>query len=147
MDLIDKWDAEAEALEAKAAVESTSGAKAAQANAAGNPSASSQQHSPMVPPGWHQFVRNWSLRAIPQKWSDENREQEFVIQGRRAGMSARELFNSGYLKLRQYRTIGAIHYQLQKLKKNGVDVTPRTVEHQRRSAAANKNRYRRAPAP
>lgn len=49
----------------------------------------------------YSFVKDCALRAILQNWSDEKREEEFLIQGRRAEMSARELFNTGYLRLQK----------------------------------------------
>ncbi|KAL8692084.1 MAG: hypothetical protein Q9218_002813 [Villophora microphyllina] len=83
----------------------------------------------------HPFVKQWLAREIPADWSDEKREEEFLVQGRRAGMSHKELSKSQYLKDDKYQSVNAITYQLHKLYRNGVDVTPQTEEHRRRAAA------------
>ncbi|KAI4247294.1 MAG: hypothetical protein LQ352_006200 [Teloschistes flavicans] len=84
----------------------------------------------------HNFVQQWMTTDMPAEWSAEKREEEFLIQARRTGMSYQQLLNSQYLKSYKYCSIGRISYQLRKLAGNGVDVVPRTEEYRRRSTAA-----------
>lgn len=81
----------------------------------------------------HAFVKEWMAREMPAEWTDEKREEEFLIEGRRAGISHQQLYNSQYLKHVKYRSVGAITYQLRELSNKGVDVRPRTEEYHRRS--------------
>ncbi|KAL9577888.1 MAG: hypothetical protein Q9212_006080 [Teloschistes hypoglaucus] len=81
----------------------------------------------------HAFVKEWMAKKMPAEWTDEKREEEFLIQGRRAGISHQQLYNSQYLKHIKYRSVGAITYQLRELNSKGVDVRPRTEEFHRRS--------------
>ncbi|KAL8706534.1 MAG: hypothetical protein Q9201_000407 [Fulgogasparrea decipioides] len=78
--------------------------------------------------------------------TDLEGQKNYLIEARRAGMSCPQLFHSGRLTAPCYHSVSAIAYQLRKLEKAGVDVEPRTLEHQLRSAAAKKNRYRASKA-
>ncbi|KAL8636771.1 MAG: hypothetical protein Q9228_005870 [Teloschistes exilis] len=81
------------------------------------------------------FVQQWMAKEMPADWTEEKREDEFLIHGRRAGISHQQLYRSQVLKHAKYRSLGAITYQLRELSKKGVDVRPRTEEYQRRSIA------------
>lgn len=81
------------------------------------------------------FVQQWMAKEMPADWTEEKREDEFLIHGRRAGISHQQLYRSQVLKHIKYRSLGAITYQLRELSNKGVDVRPRTEEYQRRSIA------------
>ncbi|KAL8719788.1 MAG: hypothetical protein Q9225_003249 [Loekoesia sp. 1 TL-2023] len=108
------------------------------------PAAASSQRKPNGKA--HPFDKIWSAKEHPQNWTDEEREERFLIKGRRAGMSASQFLLSPHLKGPKYSTYDKIRYQFDVLSQNGVDIKPRTEEYRRRCQQMNNTPLRKEAA-
>lgn len=99
------------------------------------PAAAPSQRKPNVKP--HPFDKTWSAKQHPQNWTDEEREERFLIEGRRAAMSASQFWLSPHLKDPKHSAYEKIRYQFQVLSRYGVDIKPQSEEYRRRCQQMN----------
>ncbi|KAI4139764.1 MAG: hypothetical protein L6R39_006127 [Caloplaca ligustica] len=83
----------------------------------------------------HAFNDEWASRTHPADWSNEKLEEEFFIEARRKGMTPAQLRDSPHLPSFREKALHQVVSRINKLKRRGVDITPQTDEHHKRSAA------------
>ncbi|KAL8732768.1 MAG: hypothetical protein Q9166_002550 [cf. Caloplaca sp. 2 TL-2023] len=80
------------------------------------------------------FIAQWASINHPLGWTDEMIKENLIIPARRAGMGSAAIARAPYVTPQQD---GAqrIRYRLNELNVKGVDVTPQTGTHRKRSVA------------